>query len=128
MEIKEVWSSSHPEPRDIPLSRRVLTSERSQLCCLESLAHASSRGVKAQTGGSQRSKAVKNIEGVDCELLLVASHPSLPATVHTSRNASSGVELLLGEHGVFLAVVANQEYRWKSVRELKNTGCADEGC
>jgi hypothetical protein len=88
--------------------------------------HASSRCIETQSSSCQRSKAVQDVEGIDCELLLVASHPSLPTTVHPSRDSSPGIEFFLRQHSVLLTVVANQEHRWESVGELKDAGSADE--
>src|SRR6202021_2639400 len=99
------------------LTRRVGASEWRQFRGLESLVHTSSRGIQTQTSSCKSGKTVQDIEGVDCELLLVASRPSPPAVIHASCLPGTWVKLFLWQHCVLLAVVANQENRRESVRE-----------
>lgn len=80
--------------------------------------HTNNGGINPQASRCERAQEEDDIKSIEEELLLVPAHPALEAVVDAFGLARARVEFFLGQHGVFLAVVADHEDGWESVGEL----------
>ena len=91
--------------------------------------HADDRCINTKSSSTQGGKEVHDIKGVEEELLAVATHPSLDATVDTVGDlAGDRIEVLFGQDRISLTVVANDKDGRECVAELQDASCANESC
>jgi hypothetical protein len=74
--------------------------------------------IQPQPRRRQRRQTIQHIKRINGKFLLIPPNPARPSLINALRLAGARIEGFLGEHGVFLDVVADEEDGGEGVGEL----------